>query len=215
MSEKQKKTPLVPKMGAEADPTKGQAKPAGEQASPIPGMSLKDYTVNLRKTTEATKQMNLEEIEHCKHNIEQLQREDLDKLELPILVHNFIILAPKYRFEVLDSIETLMRELVKSIGILKAISKERMAAVKVLNDIKEVKRIDKEEEFGQVDISQFLTAYFHFMFIGKHTDNHEQRKQLKHIREYMIEKLQIIQKEKEQTVGRCDDILQHKLAGEE
>lgn len=200
MSEQQT-TPLIPKAGSEAK-------------SPIPGMSLADYTANLRKTTEATKQMNLEEIGHCKHNIEQLQREDLDKLELPILVHNFIILAPKYRFKVLDNIETLMRELVRSIGLLKAISKERQAAVKVLNDIKEVKRIDKEEEFGQVDISQFLTAYFHFMFIGKHEDNHAQRKALKDIREYMIEKLKIVQTEKERAVSNCDEILSHKLAGE-
>lgn len=206
MSKKQNVSPLHPQ--AE------QGKPAEEQQSPIPGMSLKDYNVNLRKTTQAVKDMNLQEIEHCKHNIEQLERENLDKLELPILVHNFILLAPQHRFKLLDDIETLLRELVRQFGLVNVLSKVRRDAVKVIEDIKDVRKFDKEEEYAQVDISQFLTAFFHFMFKGKLQDNHEQRKVLKHIRDYMTEKLKEVLANKERTVRECDEILSKKLAGE-
>jgi len=181
------------------------------QASPIPGMSLQDYTANLRKTTQATRDMNAQEAEYCRQNIAELENPELDKLQLPILVHNFILLAPKYRFDVLDSIELLLREVVRSARVF---SKERTAAVKVINDIKEVKKLDKDPDYPQVDISQFLTAYFHFMFIGKHEDNHEQRTALKHIREYMIDKLKVVLSHKEKVVSNCDEILSKKLAGE-
>jgi len=190
-------------------------KDPGQMQSPIPGMTMENYSANLRKTTQAVKDQNLEEIGYCKHNIEQLEREDLDKLELPILIHNFILLAPQHRFEILDDIEKLMRELIRAAGLEnKIFSKERRAAVKVLEDIRDVKKQDTAMEYAQFDISQFLTAYYHFMFCGKYQDNHEQRKLLKHIRDYMTEKLKVVLKEKEKTVSACDEILSKKLAGE-
>lgn len=206
MSKKQNVSPLHPQ--AE------QGKPAEEQQSPIPGMSREEFNVNVRKTAEATKNINVEELGYCKKCIEELEKPDLNKLRLPILIHNFIILAPQFRFKILEEIETLMRELVRSLGLIKMISTERRAAVKVLNDIKEVMKFDKEEEYAQVDISQFLTAYYQFMIAGKYEDNHAQRKCLKNIRDYMTEKLKTVKAQKEQAIANCDDLLKHKLAGE-
>lgn len=191
-----------------------------QQDGRIMGMSPEDYSKKLRETAQKVRDVNSNEIELCQQMLDVINGSEYDDYMLPTIMHNFILLAPKYRFALLKWLERLLHEVrkyaVKRCFTLDAKAFQSKGEIDdVLKLLQKDKTDDVEPDRPAYDISEFLSAHFCAMVQLEIEPTPAIKKLYSHIREYMSEYLKVTIKEKNEAIANCDKILSKKLAGEE
>lgn len=183
-----------------------------EPQSPVPGMTQEEYAAGVRYTAEKTKQLNLKEIGYLNQMLERLTAPDFDNCELPAQVHNFILLCPKDRFDLIPIMKDLLRMDLWNTPFSDRVHRSQIKDV--LDEIEHNIEVDIEVDHALFDISQFLTSHFCAITQIGIKENHTMRKKYKAIYEHILNKVRAAIYEKKQTVRSCDDILSRRLLGE-
>lgn len=187
-------------------------KKALDMQSPVPGMTQEEYAAGIRYTAEQTKQLNLKEIGYLKQMLERLTAPDFDNCELPVQVHNFILLCPKDRFALIPIMKDLLRADLWNTPFHDRTHRSQIKDV--LGEIEHNIEVDTEEDHALFDISQFLTSHFCAVTQIGIKENHTMRKKYKDIYNHILKHVRSAIYEKNQTVRSCDDILSRRLLGE-
>lgn len=181
-------------------------KPLNPSAMMQRAMQSPQYQANLLKVTRETLKLNEEELPHVQKLIEDLES-CKSVWELPILMHNVVLLGRNKRRELLPGISTLLNSISKEVKV--ADKPELTDNYKYL--IKTLKDVDENDTHPHVvyyDLSTFLTAFYTYVLNeAKRPLTKDETSMLNGLHSTMLSIMRRTKTEKEETIEKCRQII--------
>lgn len=181
-------------------------KPLNPSAMMQKAMQSPQYNANLLKVTQETLKLNEEELPHVQKLIADLEA-CKSVWELPILMHNVVLLGRNKRRELLPGISTLLNSISKEV---KAADKAELTEnykflIKTLKDVDEN---DTHPHIVYYDLSTFLTAFYTYVLNeAKRPLTKDETGTLNGLHTTMISIMRRTKTEKEETIAKCKQII--------
>lgn len=169
-------------------------------------MQSPQYNANLLKVTRETLKLNEEELPHVQKLIADLEA-CKSVWELPILMHNVVLLGRNKRRELLPGISTLLNSISKEV---KAANKAELTEnykflIKTLKDVDEN---DTHPHIVYYDLSTFLTAFYTYVLNeAKRPLTKDETSTLNGLHTTMLSIMRRTKTEKEETITKCKQII--------
>lgn len=169
-------------------------------------MQSPQYNANLLKVTRETLKLNEEELPHVQKLIADLEA-CKSVWELPILMHNVVLLGRNKRRELLPGISTLLNSISKEV---KAANKAELTEnykflIKTLKDVDEN---DTHPHIVYYDLSTFLTAFYAYVLNeAKRPLTKDETNTLNGLHNTMLSIMRRTKTEKEETIEKCKQII--------
>ena len=181
-------------------------KPLNPSAMMQKAMQSPQYNANLLKVTRETLKLNEEELPHVQKLIEDLES-CKSVWELPILMHNVVLLGRNKRRELLPGISTLLNSISKEgKDANKAeLTENYMFIIKTLKDVDEN---DTHPHIVYYDLSTFLTAFYSYVLNeAKRPLTKDETSTLNGLHTTMLSIMRRTKTEKEETIEKCRHII--------
>lgn len=181
-------------------------KPLNPSAMMQRAMQSPQYNANLLKVTRETLKLNEEELPHVQKLIADLEA-CKSVWELPILMHNVVLLGRNKRRELLPGISTLLNSISKEV---KAADKAELTEnykflIKTLKDVDEN---DTHPHIVYYDLSTFLTAFYTYILNeAKRPLVKDETSTLNGLHTTMLSIMRRTKTEKEETIAKCKQII--------
>jgi len=181
-------------------------KPLNPAAMMQKAMKSPKYHANLLKVTQETLKLNEEELPHVQKLIADLES-CKSVWELPILMHNVVLLGRSKRREMLSGISTLLNSIAKEV---KAANKPELTdnykyLIKTLKDVDEN---DTHPHIVYYDLSTFLTAFYTYVLNeAKRPLTKDETATLNGLHTTMLSIMRRTKTEKEETIEKCKQII--------
>lgn len=181
-------------------------KPLNPSAMMQRAMQSPQYNANLLKVTQETLKLNEEELPHVQKLIADLEA-CKSVWELPILMHNVVLLGRNKRRELLPGISTLLNSIGKEV---KAADKAELTENYkfLIETLKDVDENDTHPHIVYYDLSTFLTAFYTYVLNeAKRPLTKDETGTLNGLHTTMLSIMRRTETEKEETIAKCKQII--------